>query len=76
MLGRPRASRVALSNIGASRARASGLAAAMSVRPLRTNAEDIVMESRSHWTRAGSSTSLRRDGVRLSCRDDRARSNR
>jgi len=75
-VGRPRLSMVALSNIGASRARARGLPTTTSVRPLRTNAEDIVMESSSHWTRGGTSTSLRRDGVRLSCRDDRDRSNR
>jgi len=51
-------------------------AALVDVRPVRTNAEDIVMESSSHWTRGGTSTSLRRVGARLTCRDDRARSNR
>lgn len=75
-VGRPRWAAVALSNIGASRARARGLPATTSVRPVRTNAEDIVMESSSHWTRAGISTSRRRDGVRISSRDDRARSDR
>lgn len=64
---------VALSNIGAYRARARESPATTSVRPLRTNAEDIVIESSSHWIWGGTSTSLRRDGVRLSGRDDRGR---
>ncbi|MER7685738.1 hypothetical protein [Streptomyces sp. NPDC097610] len=44
-------------------------------RPLRTNDEDNVMESSSHWMLGGTSTSLRRDGARRAGRAARARSN-
>ncbi|RSM79999.1 hypothetical protein DMH04_30845 [Kibdelosporangium aridum] len=63
MLGRPRLPVVSLSKTGACSAQASGLLATTSLRPLRTKADDSVMESSSHWTRGGTATSLRRDGV-------------